>query len=216
MLDKYQEPKILNYITTARTNSILDQLSHLRTQGIYKGGGVSDAAAKQVCFETTPSIPSVSMYIFHFVKFSYLFHHYFSYPINFATLYRLDTNFVNLLSKPSAYYYCNVAFCIDKIVITISIIFVPIINECSNFLFSVSSNVRVKLKENVHVRSALISFVIYFLKAFNFVTGRTHSSGRQLKTELTKHDWFINFMSRIGRRFAISNVYPLDSYLFTW
>ena len=56
-LDKFlelitDEPKIPNYVTAAGSNSILDQLTYLRAQGIYQGGGVPD------CFETTPSIPT--------------------------------------------------------------------------------------------------------------------------------------------------------------
>ena len=46
-LDKLKElipdgPKMPNYVTTAGTNSILDQLTHLRAQGIYQSGGVPD------------------------------------------------------------------------------------------------------------------------------------------------------------------------------
>ena len=32
-----------NYVTAARINGILDQLSHHRAQGIYKGGLVRDS-----------------------------------------------------------------------------------------------------------------------------------------------------------------------------
>ena len=35
-----REPKMPNYVTAARSNSIIDQLSHLRAQKIYQGGGV--------------------------------------------------------------------------------------------------------------------------------------------------------------------------------
>ena len=38
------QPKMPNYVTASRSNSILDQLTHLRTQGIYQSGGVSDSA----------------------------------------------------------------------------------------------------------------------------------------------------------------------------
>ena len=41
------EPKILNYVTASGSNSILDQLTHLRAQGIYQSGGVPDSAMKQ-------------------------------------------------------------------------------------------------------------------------------------------------------------------------
>ena len=38
------------------SNSILDQLTHLRAQGIYQSSGVPDSAMEQFsCFETTPS-----------------------------------------------------------------------------------------------------------------------------------------------------------------
>ena len=51
-LDKFlelipDEPKMPNYVTAARSNSILDQLAHRRAQGIYDSGGVSDLAAEQ-------------------------------------------------------------------------------------------------------------------------------------------------------------------------
>ena len=50
-LDKFpefipDEPKMPNYITAAGSNSILDQLSHARAQGIYQGGGPGFAASK--------------------------------------------------------------------------------------------------------------------------------------------------------------------------
>ena len=41
------EAKMPNYVTAARSNSILDQLAHRRAQGICNSGGVSDLAAKQ-------------------------------------------------------------------------------------------------------------------------------------------------------------------------
>ena len=51
-LDKFlelipDEPKISNYATAARSNSICDQLSHRRPQGIDNIGEVFDSAAKQ-------------------------------------------------------------------------------------------------------------------------------------------------------------------------
>ena len=51
-LDKFLElisdqPKILNYVTASGRNSILDQLTHLRAQGIYQSGGVPDLATEQ-------------------------------------------------------------------------------------------------------------------------------------------------------------------------
>ena len=61
-LDKFlelipDEPKIQNYVTAARSSSILDQLSHHWVQGMCQGGGVADSAMEQAsCFETTPSI----------------------------------------------------------------------------------------------------------------------------------------------------------------
>ena len=42
------EPKMPNYVTAARSNSILDQQSHLRAQGIDQGGGVPDSAMEPV------------------------------------------------------------------------------------------------------------------------------------------------------------------------
>ena len=36
------EPKMPNYVTVSESNSILDQLTHLRAQGIYQSGGVPD------------------------------------------------------------------------------------------------------------------------------------------------------------------------------
>ena len=51
-LDKFQglvldEPKIPKYVTAARSNSILDQLSNCKAQGIYNSGGVSDLVVKE-------------------------------------------------------------------------------------------------------------------------------------------------------------------------
>ena len=51
-LDKFlefisDEPKIPNYVTSARSNSILDQPPHLRAQGFYQGGGAPDSATEQ-------------------------------------------------------------------------------------------------------------------------------------------------------------------------
>ena len=51
-LDKFLElipdqPKITNYVTASRSNSILDQLTHLRAQGINQSGGVPDSAMEQ-------------------------------------------------------------------------------------------------------------------------------------------------------------------------
>ena len=39
--------KMPNYVTTSGSNSILDQLTHLRDQGIYHNGGVPDSAMEQ-------------------------------------------------------------------------------------------------------------------------------------------------------------------------
>ena len=41
------KPKMLNYVTAAGSNSILDQLTYLRVQGIYQSGGVPDSATEQ-------------------------------------------------------------------------------------------------------------------------------------------------------------------------
>ena len=51
-LDKFlelihDEPKMSNYVTAARINSILDQLSHSRALGIDNISGVSDSAVEQ-------------------------------------------------------------------------------------------------------------------------------------------------------------------------
>ena len=53
------QPIMSNHVTTSGSNSILDQLTHLRAQGIYHSGGVPDSAMEQSslsCFEATPSI----------------------------------------------------------------------------------------------------------------------------------------------------------------
>ena len=60
-LDKFlelitAEPKMPNCVTASGSNSILDQLTHLRAQVIYRSCGVIDSAMEQRCFETTPSI----------------------------------------------------------------------------------------------------------------------------------------------------------------
>ena len=51
-LDKFldtihDQPKMPNYVTASGSNSILDQLTHLRAQGIYHCGGVPDSAMEQ-------------------------------------------------------------------------------------------------------------------------------------------------------------------------
>ena len=51
-LDKFLElipdqPNMPNYVTSSGSNSILDQLTHLRAQGIYQSGGVPDSAMEQ-------------------------------------------------------------------------------------------------------------------------------------------------------------------------
>ena len=51
-LDKFlelipDEPKMPDYVTASGSNSILDQLTHLRTQGIYQSCGVPDSAIEQ-------------------------------------------------------------------------------------------------------------------------------------------------------------------------
>ena len=48
-----------NYVTAARSNSILDQLSHLRALGAYQGGGVPDSAMQQaLLFRNHSKYPS--------------------------------------------------------------------------------------------------------------------------------------------------------------
>ena len=51
-LDKFlefipDEPKMPNYVTAARSNNILDQLSHLKAQRIYQGGVVPVSVMEQ-------------------------------------------------------------------------------------------------------------------------------------------------------------------------
>ena len=51
-LDKFLDTipdqlKMPNYVTASGSNSILDQLTHLRVQGIYHSGGVHDSAMEQ-------------------------------------------------------------------------------------------------------------------------------------------------------------------------
>ena len=41
------DPKMPNYVPAAESNSILDQLTHLKAQGIYQGGGVPESAMEQ-------------------------------------------------------------------------------------------------------------------------------------------------------------------------
>ena len=36
-----------NYVTASGSNSILDQLTHLRAQGIYQSDGIPDSATEQ-------------------------------------------------------------------------------------------------------------------------------------------------------------------------
>ena len=43
----HDEPKMPNYVTASGSNSILDQQTHLRAQGIYQSGGVPDSAMEQ-------------------------------------------------------------------------------------------------------------------------------------------------------------------------
>ena len=58
------QPKMPNHVTASGSNSILDQLTHLRAQGIYHNSGVLDSAiwSSLSCFEATPSI-QVSKYV---------------------------------------------------------------------------------------------------------------------------------------------------------
>ena len=61
-LDKFLElipdqPKMPNYVTASGSNSILDQLTHLRAQGIYHAKWWSSRQRSSLsCFETTLSI----------------------------------------------------------------------------------------------------------------------------------------------------------------
>ena len=63
-LEKYlglnpDELKMFNYVTTERSNSILDQQSHRNDQGICLGAEVSDHNRVGLnCFETTPRMQS--------------------------------------------------------------------------------------------------------------------------------------------------------------
>ena len=41
------EPTLPDYVTASGNNGILDQLTHLRAQGIYRSGGVPDSAMEQ-------------------------------------------------------------------------------------------------------------------------------------------------------------------------
>ena len=41
------QPKMPNYVTASGSNSILDQLTDLRAQGIYHNGGVPDSSMEQ-------------------------------------------------------------------------------------------------------------------------------------------------------------------------
>ena len=41
------EQKMPNYVTESGSNSILDQLTHLRAQEIYHNGGAPDSAIEQ-------------------------------------------------------------------------------------------------------------------------------------------------------------------------
>ena len=51
------EPKMHNYVTVLGSNSILDQLTHLRAQGIYRSVESPIRPWSSLsCFETTPSI----------------------------------------------------------------------------------------------------------------------------------------------------------------
>ena len=49
------EPKMPNYDTASGSNSILDQLTHLRAQGIYQSGRVSYPAMEQSYHSKYPS-----------------------------------------------------------------------------------------------------------------------------------------------------------------
>ena len=58
-LDKFlelipDEPKMPNNVTAAGSNSILDQLTHQRAQGIYQGGGAPDSAMEHVLAASKP------------------------------------------------------------------------------------------------------------------------------------------------------------------
>ena len=64
-LDKFlelipDEPKMPNYVTASGSNSILDQLTHLRAQGIYRNGGVPDSAMEQSWLLRNHKYPSIA------------------------------------------------------------------------------------------------------------------------------------------------------------
>ena len=42
-----EKPNMPNYVTASGSNSILEQLTHLRAQGIYRSGGFPDSAMEQ-------------------------------------------------------------------------------------------------------------------------------------------------------------------------
>ena len=47
-LEKFlDEPTMPNYVIASGSNCIRDQLTHLRVQGIYRSGGVTDSAIEQ-------------------------------------------------------------------------------------------------------------------------------------------------------------------------
>ena len=48
------ESKMPNYVTAAGSNSILDQLTYLRAQGIYQSGGDPDSAMDQSIAASKP------------------------------------------------------------------------------------------------------------------------------------------------------------------
>ena len=58
-LDKFlklvpDEPKMTNYDPAARSNSMIDQPSHLRAQGIYQGGEIRASIVEQALTASKP------------------------------------------------------------------------------------------------------------------------------------------------------------------
>ena len=60
------QPKMPNYVTAVGSNSILDQLTHLRAQGFHQSGGVPDSATEQsYLLRNHYKYPSTSKYPAH-------------------------------------------------------------------------------------------------------------------------------------------------------
>ena len=57
--------KMSNNVTAARTNSILDQLSDRRAQGICQGGGIPDSAMEQTQLTASKSLQAFKVRTVH-------------------------------------------------------------------------------------------------------------------------------------------------------